>query len=266
MGTHLFGGLVLAQALAAAQREGDGRLANSLHASFLHRGNTREPIRHGVEVLRRSRAFTTVRVVARQGEQAILQMTVSFHDREAGLEHQIPMDEAGPPSGEPYERALWRAMTPGARDDPADEAVPFELAVEIRGDATDALFSDEVRPPRTRCWMRMRGAPPDDAALHQCLFAYASDYPIMAPMVRPHPARILEIQSASLDHAIWFHRDFRMDDWLLLELDSPVAAGARGVGRGLLYTRDGALVASCVQEGLLRTLAAGQVRREMGQR
>jgi acyl-CoA thioesterase-2 len=102
--------------------------------------------------------------------------------------------------------------------------------------------------------MRVRDALPDDPALHQCLFAYASDYAIMAPALNPHPMPVTALQSASLDHAIWFHRDFRIDEWLLFELDSPVAHGARGVGRGLLYTRDGLLVASCVQEGLLRPL------------
>jgi acyl-CoA thioesterase len=149
------------------------------------------------------------------------------HVHEEGLQHQIPMDEVEPPSGETYERALLRTMTPDAQRDSAEDAVP------------------------------------DDPALHQCLFAYASDYAIMAPIVQPHPVPITALQSASLDHAIWFHRDFRMDDWLLFELDSPVATGARGIGRGLLYSRDGALVASCVQEGLIRPVAAGEVRREI---
>jgi acyl-CoA thioesterase-2 len=135
--------------------------------------------------------------------------------------------------------------------------------VEIRGSANAALFTDRVEPPRAHCWMRVRGALPDDPALHQCLFAYASDYTIMAPIVQPHPVPITVLQSASLDHAIWFHRDFRMDDWLLFQLDSPVATGARGIGRGLLYARDGTLLASCVQEGLIRPVAAGGVRREI---
>jgi acyl-CoA thioesterase-2 len=261
LGSHLFGGLVLAQGLAAAHRESPGARANSLHACFLHRGNTCDPIRYGVERLRRSRTFTTYQVVARQGGQAVLQMIVSYHDREAGLRHQIPMDPVGPPAGETYERALLRAMTPDAQRDPAEDAVPFELPVEIRGVATLALFSDEVQPPRAHCWMRVRGALPDDPALHQCLFAYASDYAMMAPVLHPHPLPLTMLRTASLDHALWFHRDFRIDDWVLLELDSPVAADARGIGRGLLYTREGDLVASCVQEGLIRPLVAGETQR-----
>jgi len=263
LGSHLFGGLVLAQGLAAAHRESQRARANSLHAYFLHRGNARDSIRYGVELLRRSRAFATYQVTARQGGEAILRMLVSYHDREEGLRHQIPMDRVGPPSGETFERALLRAMTPDAQRDPAEDAVPFELPVEIRGVAARALFTDEVQPPRAHCWMRMRGALPDDPGLHQCLFAYASDYAIMAPILHPHPLPVTAIQSASLDHAIWFHRDFRMDDWVLFELDSPVAADARGIGRGLLYTRDGELVSSCAQEGLIRTLPAGEMRREI---
>lgn len=253
---------MLAQALAAAHRERPGCLANSLHAAFLHRGNIADPIRYAVERLRRSRAFTTHQVTARQGGQVILQMTVSHHEPEEGLEHRIPMDAVGPPSGETYERALWRAMTPDAQLDD-DDAIPFELPVEIRGTSSRALFTDQVDPPRAHCWMRVRGALPDDPALHQCVFAYASDYAIMSPILHPHPVRVTALQTASLDHAIWFHDALRMDDWVLFELDSPVAGRARGLGRGLLYTTDGRLVASCVQEALIRALGAGEVRREM---
>ena len=168
------------------------------------------------------------------------------------------MDDVGEPEGETYERGLLRAMTPQGQEKKASlgpEEPSFELPVEIRGVGGLALFTSEVRPPQARCWMRMRGALPDDPALHQCLFAYASDYAIMAPAVHPHPFPVTALQSASLDHAVWFHRPFRMDEWLLFELDSPVATGARGIGRGLLYTRDGQLVASCVQEALLRPLS-----------
>jgi acyl-CoA thioesterase-2 len=251
MGQHLFGGQVLAQGLAAANHVAEGVLAHSLHAYFLRRGTPQQPIRFEVVELRRSRAFRTCQVTASQPQGPILQMGVSYHRPEQGPEHQIPMDAVGPPQGEAYERALMRAMTP--RIQPGDDT-PFELPVEIRGVGGLALFSSEVRPPKALCWMRMRGEVPADPALHQCLFAYASDYAIFAPVVHPHPHPITAFQSASLDHAIWFHRPFRMDEWVLFELDSPAAVAARGVGRGLLYTRDGELVASCVQEGLLRPL------------
>jgi len=256
MGDRLFGGQVLAQGLAAAQRATGAGPAHSLHACFLHRGTPHEPIDFEVETVRRSRAFVTSFVTANQRRGAILQMHVSYHRLEPGPSHQLPMDAVGGPEGEAYERAMLQVMTPHGFE--GDE-LPFELPVEIRGVGGVGLFDTEVKPPQARCWMRMRAALPDDLVLHQCLFAYASDYAIMAPTLNPHPLPVTAMQSASLDHAIWFHGDFRMDDWLLFELDSPVARHARGLGRGLLYTRGGTLVASCVQEGLLRPLARARV-------
>jgi acyl-CoA thioesterase-2 len=250
---HLFGGQVLAQGCRAANQVlGDG-FTHSLHAVFLRRGNTTDPVRFEVKGLRASRSFATAQVTALQEGAPILHMVVSHHaNQESGLTHQIPMDAVGPPQGEAYEQALLRAMTPNASE---DEDTPFELPVEIIGVGGVGLFSTDVKPPQARFWLRVRGDLPDDPPLHQALFAYASDYAIMAPALNPHPVTVTSLQSASLDHAVWFHRPFRMDEWLLLELDSPVASGARGIGRGLLYTREGELVASCVQEGLIRPLA-----------
>ena len=250
-GGHLFGGQVMAQGFAAVGAELGAGHAHSLHTSFLRRGNPTDPVRFEVRELRRSRAFRTAEVTALQRDRPILQMTVSYHEPEAGPTHQIPMDAVGPPQGEAYERALLRAMTPQGYE---DEDTPFALPVEIRGVGGVGLFSTDVKPPQARYWMRMRGALPDEPALHQWLFAYASDFAIMAPALNPHPIPVTALQSASLDHAIWFHRPFRMDEWVLFELDSPVTAGGRGVGRGLLYTREGELVATCVQESLLRPL------------
>ena len=249
---HLFGGQVLAQALTACNREFGESSAHSFHAYFLKRGTTTEPIRFEVNRLRKSRAFRTCQVLASQAVGPILQMTISYHSEEPGPIHQIPMDDVGPPSGEAYEHALLRAMTPGGL---LDKAI-FSLPVEIRSVGDLGLFSTEINPPNARCWMRMRGTLPDDPALHQSLFAYASDYAIFTAALNPHPLPITAFQSASLDHAVWFHRPFRMDEWMLFELDSPVAASGRGVARGLLYDRQGTLVASCVQEGLLRPLRA----------
>jgi acyl-CoA thioesterase-2 len=251
LGNHLFGGQVLAQGLASSNRANGPGLAHSMHAYFLRAGNPNEPIRFRVELLRASRTFRTYQVVASQGESAILQMSVSYHESEDGPTHQIPMDVVGPPQGEHYERSLLRAMTPKGY---TDESTPFELPVEILAVGGLGLFSSEVREPQARCWMRMRSRVPDDPSLHQCLFAYASDYSIFAPAVSPHPAPVTAFHSASLDHAIWFHREFRMDEWVLFELDSPYTGGGRGLGRGLVFTRDGELVGSCVQEGLLRPL------------
>ena len=249
---HLFGGQVLAQGLVAAHGSVGGGLAHSLHAYFLRRGTPARPILFVVQALRAGRSFRTGRVTAMQGDAAILEMTVSYHREEPGPSHQIPMDAVGDPEGEVYEEAIARAMGRIRGYDLAGRRLPLE----IRGVGGIGLFSEEIKPPTARCWMRTRGALPDDPLFHQCLFAYASDYAMMMPVLNPHPAGIPTLQTASLDHAIWFHGDFRMDEWVLFEMDSPVSRGARGVGRGLLYTQAGELVASCVQEGLLRTRPA----------
>jgi acyl-CoA thioesterase-2 len=163
---RLFGGQVLAQALAATHREEGGALAHSMHAYFLQRGTPAETIHLQATLLRRSRAFRTWQVTATQSVGPILQMIVSYHDAEPGVDHQIPMDEVGPPSGEAYEQALIDVMTPGAL---GRQQVEFELPVEIRGVGGLALFSSEVKPPQARCWMRMRGELPDDLAVQEAL-------------------------------------------------------------------------------------------------
>jgi acyl-CoA thioesterase-2 len=249
-GVLLFGGQVLAQALVASQRSSRGHPANSLHAYFLKRGDPTKRIRFRVEPRRVSRAFETYQVVASQDDTPIFEMLASHHMPETGPDHQIPMDDVGEPGGESYEEALIQLMPDGYfAGRPA-----FELAVEIRAVDGLGLFSRDVRPPNTRCWLRFRDRLPDDPALHQACFAYASDYAIMAPALNPHPITTMDMQTASLDHAIWFHRPFRADEWLLLELDSPAAFGGRAVGRGLLYDAGGRLVASCTQEATLRPL------------
>ncbi len=259
---HLFGGQVLAQGLVAAQRSLGGDRAHSLHAYFLRRGTPETPIRFAVQCLRTSRSFRTATVTASQRDEAILQMTVSFHSDEPGPSHQISMDETSGPEGESLEDAVGRATAGlGGKDDSVARAMrrhdgpdraTRELPVEIRGVGGIGMFSDEMKPPHARCWMRTRGRLPDDPLLHQCMFVYASDLAMMMPVMQPHPFGVNALQTASLDHALWFHADFRMDDWLLFELDSPVTRGGRGIGRGLLYTRAGDLVGSCVQECLLR--------------
>lgn len=259
---HLFGGQVLAQGLVAAHRSLGGGLAHSLHAYFLRRGTPTKPIRFAVQSLRASRSFRTGTVTATQDDEAILQMTVSYHRDEPGPSHQIPMDAVGEPEGEAYEDALVRAMSHLRGDDDGVERAirrqqgadgpSRELAVEIRGVGGIGMFSEEIKPSNARCWMRARGRLPDDPLLHQCMFAYASDLTMMMPAMHPHPFGVTALRTASLDHALWFHSDFRMDDWVLFELDSPITRGGRGIGRGLLYTQTGELVGSCVQECLLR--------------
>lgn len=251
---HLFGGQVLAQGLVAAQRSfGDGP-ARSLHAHFLRRGTPAKPIAFVVQSLRTGRSVRTGTVTAVQDDAAILQMTVSYHRDESGPSHQIPMDAVGDPDGETYEDALANAM----RQVHGFEIAERRLPVEIRGVGGIGIFREQIEPPVARCWMRTRGALPDDPLFHQCLFAYASDYAMMMPVLNPHPIRIPVLQSTSLDHAIWFHDTFRIDEWMLLELDSPISRAGRGTARGLLYTQSGALVGSCVQEALLRAWPAAR--------
>lgn len=251
MEDHLFGGQVLAQALSVAIHEAGGRTAHSTHAYFLQRGDPHTPIRFECRTLRASRSFVTLEVGASQAGGPILQMLVSFHRPEEALVHQRDPGELGRPEGETYEEGLTRALGSRGLDGPT---ATYEFPIEIRDVGGLAMFSSEIAPAQARCWMRARGELPDDPAVHQCVFAYASDFAIMGPSVHPHPASVIDFFTASLDHAIWFHDDFRMDRWVLLELDSPVMKRARGLGRGLLYSADGDLVASCAQEALLRPL------------
>ena len=257
MGNHLFGGQVVAQALVASNRLASGQPAHSLHAFFLYRGTPRLPIDYEVEERRRSTSFLTFEVRARQEGKVILQALISHHSPELGPEHHALIEDMGAPEGELYEEAMMAVIGELLPEDtPRPDRPSIELPVEVRGVGGLALFSREIMPPKARCWMRARGPLPEDPALHQALFAYASDYAIMAPAIHPHPFAATDLQTASLDHALWFHRPFRFDEWTLFQLDSPISAGARGLGRGLLYDREGALVASCVQEGLLRTSPA----------
>jgi acyl-CoA thioesterase-2 len=256
---RIFGGQVLAQGLVAAGRTvelASGRSTHSLHAYFLRPGDPRIPILFEVDRIRDGRSFTTRRVVAIQRGQAIFNMAVSYQVDEEGLEHQIDAPELPGPEGDLYEEELRRMIAASGREIERDDR-RFELPIEIRTLGGLGLFSAEVRPPYTHCWIRAKGNLPDDLLLQQCVLAYASDFTMLVNTLHPHPIAMASarIQTASLDHAMWFHRPFRADEWLLYTQESPVSARARGLARGLVYTREGRLVASCVQEGLLRLRA-----------
>jgi acyl-CoA thioesterase II len=251
---RIFGGQVLAQGLVAAGRTVEGRTAHSLHAYFLRPGDPNTPILFEVDRIRDGRSFTTRRVVAVQRGQAIFNMAVSYHVEEQGLEHQIDLAVPAEPEGEVYEVAIRREIERhGVAIDQDDRR--FDLPIEVRTEG-GLHFSDEgVLPPEMRTWIKAKGRlPDDDATLHQAVLAYASDLTVMISAVRPHPVGLTSpgFRSASLDHAMWFHRPFRADEWLYFVQESPVSARARGFGRGSFYTRDGLLVASCAQEGLMR--------------
>jgi acyl-CoA thioesterase-2 len=253
----VFGGQVLGQALSAAvQTVPADRRVHSLHAYFLRPGDVARPIVYEVDRIRDGRSFTTRRVVAVQGGRAIFNLSSSFQLDERGFEHQDTMPPAPDPATLPteqerLERVLARVPSPIADKLLADR--PFELR---SADPLDENFEPAPRAPERLLWMRAAGALPDDPALHAYLLAYVSDASFGTTALAPHGASWLSpaLQLASIDHVMWFHRPFRCDDWLLHVIDSPTAQGARGLVRGAIYARDGRLVASTAQEGLIRPL------------
>ena len=252
---RVFGGQVAGQALVAAGRTvEDDKRVHSLHAYFLRPGDPTVPILYEVDRIRDGRSFTTRRVVAIQHGKAIFNLAASFHIDEPGPTHQVPMPEVPDPESlptfrermEPYKDMLgdWYE-----RDRPLDSRhitrTPLERA------------PDEPLPPRQQLWFKTNGELPDDPLLHACIVAYESDFTLLDTALLPIGIRSWNdgtTMMASLDHAMWFHRPFRADDWLLYDQDSPTAHGARGFARGQIFTKDGRLVVSVIQEGLIRPL------------
>ena len=253
-GKAVFGGQVLGQALMAAARTvAAGQSVNSLHGYFLRAGDTAVPIVYEVDRIRDGGSFATRRVVAIQHGQAIFHMSASFHRQEQGPAHQGLMPEAPPPEALVDEHLRQRAMIdslPARMHDFLRSAQPVELRAVNPMD----FMQPELRPPQALHWLRAAQSLPDDPLIHQALLAYASDWSLMRVAMLPHGLNFTQpgVQGVSLDHAMWFHRDFRFDDWLLYQSDSPSLAGARGYCRGGLWSRDGALVASVAQECLIR--------------
>ncbi len=253
---RVFGGQVLGQALVAGGRTVDAeRPAHSLHAYFLRPGDPAAPILYQVDRTRDGRSFTTRRVTAIQHGHAIFHLEASFHRSERGPEHQDGMPEVPRPESLP----TWRErIAPVAARAPEDLA-PWLLRdrpIDTRHVTWFDPLDPEKLPPRLLVWIRAAGALPEALLLHQCVVAYASDMTLLDTVALPHGIAWTDRrwQIASLDHAMWFHRPFRADEWLLYAQESPVAAGARGFATGRLFARDGALVVSVVQEGLLRPL------------
>jgi acyl-CoA thioesterase-2 len=248
---QVFGGQVLGQALVAASRTVEGRQVHSLHAYFLRRGDLSVPIVFDVERSRDGGSFTSRRVVAIQHGQSILTMSASFQIVEPGFDHQSPMPQVPDPEnlrdlGEIEAELLERV--PHKVSGFFRNQRPFEFRAVNPLDYLDSA----KRPASKQVWFRCVGKLPDDQALHRCLLTYVSDYHLLATATLPHGVPFLQLHLASVDHAIWFHRDLRVDEWLLYAIESPSASGARGFSRGSIYTRDGRLVASVAQEGLIR--------------
>jgi acyl-CoA thioesterase-2 len=251
----VFGGQVLGQALSAAvQTVPSDRQVHSLHAYFLRPGDVGLPIVYDVDRIRDGTSFTTRRVVAVQKGHAIFNLAASFQKHEDGFEHQDAMPEAPAPESLRGERELAMALgerLPAAVRDRALAERPFDMRpVDPQ---YDPIFPQH-RAPNRMVWLRTSGKLPDDPALHRYLLAYASDHSFVTTALLPHGVSWLTpgMQVASLDHVMWFHQPFRVDDWLLHVIDSPAAHGARGLVRGRVFTRDGRLVASSAQEGLIR--------------
>ena len=251
---NVFGGQVLGQALSAASRTvAPERSAHSLHAYFMRPGDATRPIVYNVDCIRDGKSFTTRRVVAVQNGQAIFSMSASFQIEEEGFAHQDEMPVVPGPEGiqSELEMARQRAdqIPPGLR-----EKLLCIKPIEIRHINPVNPFAPKIMPPRKYVWFRTISEMPPDAAAHRYLLAYASDFNLVATSLYPHGHTFWEpeMQVASLDHAMWFHRDFRMDDWLLYDMTSPSSSKARGLSIGRIFTRDGRLVATVAQEGLIR--------------
>lgn len=249
----VFGGQVLGQSLMAASRTVDAdRPVHSMHAYFLLPGE-HAPIDYAVDRVRDGRSFTTRHVVARQGERIIFEMSASFQTVDAGVEHQMPMRVVGGPDG--LKSDLQRRIDLGDRLPERVRAKGVQPhGIEFRPVEADDLLAPARREATRSIWLRAVAPLPDDPLIHRALLAYASDHGLLGAALLPHGLSYMQpgVRMASLDHAMWFHRDFRLDDWLLYQLDSPSASGARGLARGSLFTRDGRLVASTAQEGMLR--------------
>jgi acyl-CoA thioesterase-2 len=252
---RVYGGQVIGQALVAACRTVDvtGRPPHSLHAYFLLGGDPSVPLVYEVDRIRDGKSFTTRRVVAIQHGRAIFTMAVSFHRDEPGMSHQARMPQVARPEELPSEESIKERVLP-IMPDPVRQYYERERPIELRPVELDRYLGKKIEGGRFHVWIRATGKLPDEPAIHQCVLAYASDMTLLDSALIPLGRTLFEpaIMAASLDHALWFHRPFRADEWLLYAQDSPNLSGSRGFSRGLIFAIDGTLVASVCQEGLLR--------------
>ncbi|MEM7435572.1 MAG: acyl-CoA thioesterase II [Myxococcota bacterium] len=251
---RIFGGLVAAQSHIAACRTVEGRRAHSLHGYFLREGDTKVPVIYHVDRIRDGRSFATRRVVAKQHGKAIFNMSVSFQAPEEGLEHQRPMPDAPPPDSIPTNKERMGAYQ--ERSDHPAFAFLFALDRPIQRREVDHmdLLNPVANTGTKRMWFRADGDVGDDPVVNQAILAYASDFGLLESSLNQHGRGFLsqDLIVASLDHAIWFHADVRVDQWLLYTTESPRTAGGRGLNFGQIHAQDGTFVASVAQEGLIR--------------
>jgi len=253
---RVFGGQVIGQALVAACRtveDIEERPPHSLHAYFLLGGDPSVPIIYEVDRIRDGRSFTTRRIVAIQHGRAIFSMSASFHVHEGGFDHQAHMPGVPGPDDLPTDAEIRDRVLP-RMPDPIRRYFERERLIELRPVEFERYLGKKLPEGRCHCWFRTSGILPAAPAIHRCALAYASDLTLLDVSLVPHGHTVFEntIMAASLDHALWFHRPFKADEWLLYAQDTPSAGGSRGFARGLIFTRDGVLVASVAQEGLIR--------------
>jgi acyl-CoA thioesterase-2 len=250
---QVFGGQVLGQALVAATATAEDRVVHSLHAYFLRRGDFNSPIVYEVDRALDGKHFSSRRVVAIQHGRQIFNMSVSFQLAETGLDHQISIPDVPSPESLPDMESYYREVAdklPAAARRILEQRRPFEFR--------PVQAPDQLRREKSAglkyIWFRTVDRLADDEALHRCLLAYVSDFHLLDTALKPHGVSMIspKLVIASIDHAMWFHRSVRVDDWLLYAIDSPSASGARGFTRGSVFARDGRLVASAAQEGLIR--------------
>jgi acyl-CoA thioesterase-2 len=251
---HVFGGQVLAQAIAAANRTvEDARQIHSVHAYFLRPGDHRLPILYDVDRIRDGASFTTRRVAAIQHGRAIFSLAASWQKHEDGLTHTVAMPNVPAPHALRSDRDAYAAL---AKERPEVKRFAFRFdAIDSRQVENILMTHADAHPPRKHTWLKTRDRLPDDPEVHLCMLAYMSDLDFMSTSMLPHgitPGNRQNMQGASLDHALWFHRPFRADEWLLFAKTSPSAAGARGFVRGQFFTEQGELVATAAQECLIR--------------
>jgi acyl-CoA thioesterase II len=253
---QVFGGQVLGQALVAATATAEDRVVHSLHAYFLRRGDFNAPIVYEVDRALDGKHFSSRRVVAIQHGKQIFNMSASFQLPEQGLEHQAPAPSVPQPESLPDLQSQYQAIAdklPPAARRILEQKRPFEF----RPVQPLERLRAEKSEPLKHVWFRAVDALPDDESLHRCLLAYVSDYHLLDTALKPHGISMIapQLAIASIDHAMWFHRSVRVDEWLLYAVDSPSASGARGFTRGSVFARDGRLLASAAQEGLIRVTA-----------
>ncbi|MFY7765254.1 acyl-CoA thioesterase II [Yersinia enterocolitica] len=251
---QVFGGQVVGQAIyAAKQTVPTDRVVHSFHSYFLRPGDSSKPIIYDVETLRDGNSFSARRVSAIQNGKPIFYMTASFQSQEEGFEHQNTMPDVPPPEGLMSETDIARKFAHLISEKVRDKFIGHQ-PIEMRPVKFHNPLQGSTAEPNRYVWFKANGEMPDDLRVHQYLLGYASDFNFLPTALQPHGIGFLEpgVQIATIDHSMWFHRPFRLDDWLLYAVESTSASGARGFVRGQIYNREGVLVASTVQEGVIR--------------